>query len=123
MSRRKQRSAFDPLSKFDRGRIVVYRDCALSFRKIGSRVGRNQTTVMRIWDHWMRRVRRTVVVDCIHVSAPLHITPPAATPDQLWQRVESSWSAVPQKHIQSLFESMPRRVAAVISINGGYSGY
>ncbi|GFU05253.1 transposable element Tcb1 transposase [Trichonephila clavipes] len=50
------------------------------------------------------------------------ITPPAATPDQLWQRVEAAWSAVPQEHIQSLFESMPRRVT-VISNNGGYSGY
>ncbi|GFV96898.1 transposable element Tcb1 transposase [Trichonephila clavipes] len=52
-----------------------------------------------------------------------HITPPAATPDQLWQRVEAAWSAVPQEHIQSLFESIPRRVAAMISKNGGYSGY
>ncbi|GFT66507.1 transposable element Tcb1 transposase [Trichonephila clavipes] len=51
------------------------------------------------------------------------ITPPAATPVQLWQRVEAAWSAVPQEHIQSLFESMPRRGAAVISNNGGYSGY
>ncbi|GFY21920.1 transposable element Tcb1 transposase [Trichonephila clavipes] len=32
------------------------------------------------------------------------ITPRAATPDQLWQRVEAAWSAVPQEHIQSLFE-------------------
>ncbi|GFX68723.1 transposable element Tcb1 transposase [Trichonephila clavipes] len=30
------------------------------------------------------------------------ITPPAVTPDQLWQRVEAAWSAVPQEHIQSL---------------------
>ncbi|GFY04297.1 transposable element Tcb1 transposase [Trichonephila clavipes] len=51
------------------------------------------------------------------------ITPPAATPDQLWQRVEAAWSAVPQEHIQSLFESMTRCVAAVMSNNGGYSGY
>ncbi|GFW80007.1 transposable element Tcb1 transposase [Trichonephila clavipes] len=51
------------------------------------------------------------------------ITPPAATPDQLWQRVEAAWSALPQKHIQSSFESMPSRVAAVIFNNGGYSGY
>ncbi|GFU44784.1 transposable element Tcb1 transposase [Trichonephila clavipes] len=51
------------------------------------------------------------------------ITPSTTTPDQLWQRVEAVWSAVPQEHIQSLFESMPRRVAAVISNNGGYSGY
>ncbi|GFV34657.1 transposable element Tcb1 transposase [Trichonephila clavipes] len=47
----------------------------------------------------------------------------AATPDQLWKRVEAAWSVVPQEHIQSLFGSMPRRVAAVISNNGGYSGY
>ncbi|GFV82540.1 hypothetical protein TNCV_3983301 [Trichonephila clavipes] len=42
------------------------------------------------------------------------ITPPAATPDQLWQRVEAAWSAVPPKQFQSLFESMPMRVAASI---------
>ncbi|GFV27735.1 transposable element Tc1 transposase [Trichonephila clavipes] len=51
------------------------------------------------------------------------ITSPAGTPDKLWQRVEVVWSAVPQEHIQSLFESMPRSVVAVISSNGGYSGY
>ncbi|GFX78086.1 transposable element Tcb1 transposase [Trichonephila clavipes] len=30
------------------------RYCGLSFRKIGSRVGRNQTTAMRICDRWMQ---------------------------------------------------------------------
>ncbi|GFY05745.1 transposable element Tcb1 transposase [Trichonephila clavipes] len=30
------------------------------------------------------------------------ITPPAATPDQLCQRVEAAWSAVPQERIQCL---------------------
>ncbi|GFU21753.1 HTH_38 domain-containing protein [Trichonephila clavipes] len=54
MSRRKQRSAFDQVSEFDRGRIVINRDCGLSFREIGSRDGRNQTTVMRICDCWMQ---------------------------------------------------------------------
>ncbi|GFU79261.1 transposable element Tcb1 transposase [Trichonephila clavipes] len=48
------------------------------------------------------------------------ITPLAATPDQLWQRVEADWSYVPQEHIQSLFESMLRRVATVISYIFGY---
>ncbi|GFU01592.1 transposable element Tcb1 transposase [Trichonephila clavipes] len=51
---RKQRSTFDQVSEFDRGRIVAYRDCGLSFREIGSRVGRNQTTVMRTCDRWMQ---------------------------------------------------------------------
>ncbi|GFV45896.1 transposable element Tcb1 transposase [Trichonephila clavipes] len=32
------------------------------------------------------------------------ITPAPATPDQHRQRVEVAWSAVPQEHIQSLFE-------------------
>ncbi|GFU83836.1 transposable element Tcb1 transposase [Trichonephila clavipes] len=54
MSRRKQRSAFDQVSEFDRGRIVANRDCGLSFREIGNGVGRNQTTVMRMCDRWMQ---------------------------------------------------------------------
>ncbi|GFU77241.1 transposable element Tcb1 transposase [Trichonephila clavipes] len=54
MSRRKQRSAFDLVSELDKGRIVAYRDCELSFRESGSRVGRNQTTVIRICDRWMQ---------------------------------------------------------------------
>ncbi|GFU76276.1 transposable element Tcb1 transposase [Trichonephila clavipes] len=33
MSRRKQRSAFDQVSEFERERIVAYRDCGLSLRK------------------------------------------------------------------------------------------
>ncbi|GFU71347.1 transposable element Tcb1 transposase [Trichonephila clavipes] len=53
----------------------------------------------------------------------IQITTPAAKPDQLWQRVEAAWSAVLQEQIQSLLESMTRRVAAVISNNGAYSGY
>ena len=60
---RKQRSSFYLVSEFDRGRILAYQDCGLSFREIGSRVGRNQTTVMRMCDRWLqegttdRRVR------------------------------------------------------------------
>ncbi|GFX39074.1 transposable element Tcb1 transposase [Trichonephila clavipes] len=291
MPRRKQRSAFDQISEFDRGRILAYRDCGLSFREIGSPVERNQTTVMRVCDRWMqegttnrcfrlhpsqcttsredrqvlrmapsglsarrpllrlpltqnhRRLRRqwyderriwvagwneVVFIDesriclqhhdvrirfwrhrgerilnsCVmhrdtgpapgnmvwegieyysrtplvriagldtailqqdnarpHVACivqrffvnhriellpwpacspdilPIEnmwsvvahrltqITPPAATPDELWKSVEAAWSVVPQEHIQSLFESIPMCVAVGISNNGGFSGY
>ncbi|GFV95711.1 transposable element Tcb1 transposase [Trichonephila clavipes] len=54
MSRRKQLSTFDQVSEFDRGNIVANRDCGLFFKEIGSRVGRNQITVMPICDHWMQ---------------------------------------------------------------------
>ena len=50
----KQRSFFDQVSKFDWGRIVAHQDCGLSFREIGRRVGRNQTTVMWICDRWIQ---------------------------------------------------------------------
>ncbi|GFX44558.1 transposable element Tcb1 transposase [Trichonephila clavipes] len=236
MSRRKQRSAFHEVSEFDRGRIVAYRDCGLSFREIGSPVGRNQTTQsglsarrpllglplkqhhrrlrhqwcderrmwvaewneavftdesriclqhldgrIRVWRHRGERMLNSCVMhrhtglapDIMGLAAAIfqqdnarphvariarmffvnhqfelfpwpacspdlslienmwpmvaqrltQITPPAATPDQLWQRVEAAGSAVPQDYIQSRFESMARRVAAVISNNGGYSGY
>ncbi|GFS81942.1 uncharacterized protein TNCV_2497291 [Trichonephila clavipes] len=53
-SSRKKRSAFHQVSEFDRERIVAYRDCGLSSREIGSRVGRKHTTAMRIWDSWMQ---------------------------------------------------------------------
>ncbi|GFY26708.1 HTH_38 domain-containing protein [Trichonephila clavipes] len=59
MSRKKQRSAFAQASEFDKGKIVAYRDCGSSFREIGSRVGRNQTTVMRICDRWMQSIAST----------------------------------------------------------------
>ncbi|GFX14955.1 transposable element Tcb1 transposase [Trichonephila clavipes] len=113
MFRRKQQSAFDQESEFNKERIAAYRDFGLSFRQIGSRVGRNQTTVMRICDCWMQE----------GTTDRRGRSHPPAPPNQLWQRVEAAWSAVPQEHIQSLLESMPKRVAAVISNNGGYSGY
>ncbi|GFX05415.1 transposable element Tc1 transposase [Trichonephila clavipes] len=56
-------------SEFDRGRIIAYRDCGLSFREIGQRVGRNQATVMQIYHCWMQerttdRRRRSLSPRC-----------------------------------------------------------
>ncbi|KFM76077.1 hypothetical protein X975_22273, partial [Stegodyphus mimosarum] len=58
MPRSKQRSSFDQVSEFDREKIVACRECPLSFREIGSRVERNQATVMRMCDRWTQE-RRT----------------------------------------------------------------
>ncbi|GFV71350.1 hypothetical protein TNCV_3133411 [Trichonephila clavipes] len=48
-------------------------------------------------------------------------TPPAAISGQLWQHVEATWTAIHQGYIQSLFDSMLRRVAAVLANNGDYT--
>ncbi|GFX12541.1 transposable element Tc1 transposase [Trichonephila clavipes] len=256
MSRRKPLSAFDQVSEFDRGRIVAYRECGLSFREIGNRVGRNQTTHIesvthhsvsartirrrsqqsglsarrpllglpltqnhrrlrrqwcndrwmwtaewnevvfidesriclqpydcriRVWRHREEKFLNSCVMHCHTGPAPdimglattifqqdntqphvapivqgffvnhqielltwtvrppdlspienmwymvaqrlTQIIPPFATTDQRWQRVESAWSVVLQEHIKSLFESLPRRVAALITNNAVYSSY
>ncbi|GFW71411.1 transposable element Tcb1 transposase [Trichonephila clavipes] len=86
MSRRKQQSAFDQVSEFDRGRIVAYRDCGLPFRKIGSRVGRNQTTCTTSRDD-RQIVRMAVVTDRLvtsrtiaqHIESVTHHSVPART--------------------------------------------
>ncbi|GFU06984.1 transposable element Tcb1 transposase [Trichonephila clavipes] len=44
----------------------------ISGGKIGSRVGRSQTTVMRICDLWMQERTTDRRIDRIHLSAPLH---------------------------------------------------
>ncbi|GFV67757.1 uncharacterized protein TNCV_4624371 [Trichonephila clavipes] len=100
MSCRKQRSAFDQVSQNDRGRIVAYRDCGLSFRKIGSRVGRNQTTVMRICDRWMQegttdRRGRSHPLQCTTSRKDRQIVRMAVTDLSVTGRTEA-------KHIESV---------------------
>ncbi|GFW93435.1 hypothetical protein TNCV_46381 [Trichonephila clavipes] len=46
----RHRASFDHFSEFDRGRIVAYRDCGLSFREISQRVGWNQATDLSLLD-------------------------------------------------------------------------
>ncbi|GFY26440.1 transposable element Tc1 transposase [Trichonephila clavipes] len=68
---------------------------------------------IRVWRHrdWIASLggslsgpfadRKHVVHGCSTID--LDITPPAATPDQLWQCVEADWSAVsPRTHPKSL---------------------
>ncbi|GFY00327.1 transposable element Tc3 transposase [Trichonephila clavipes] len=44
-------ASFRQVSEFNRGRIVACRDCGLSFREIGQRVGRDQTIFLLIFHH------------------------------------------------------------------------
>ncbi|MBJ4999813.1 IS630 family transposase [Salmonella enterica subsp. enterica serovar Hadar] len=53
MPRVRRRNAYQHVSEFDRGRIVAYRDCGLSYRSIAARVGRDPMTVSRIWNRWV----------------------------------------------------------------------
>ncbi|GFS81686.1 transposable element Tcb1 transposase [Trichonephila clavipes] len=48
---------------------------------------------------------------------------PAASKDELLLRIQTIWNSISQADIQNLFESMPRRIAALIAARGGYTKY
>ncbi|GFV40513.1 transposable element Tcb1 transposase [Trichonephila clavipes] len=48
---------------------------------------------------------------------------PVASTDELWLRIQTIWNTLPQTDIQNLFNSMPRRVAALIAACGGHTKY
>ncbi|GFX05480.1 transposable element Tcb2 transposase [Trichonephila clavipes] len=48
---------------------------------------------------------------------------PVASTDELWLRIQTIWNTLPQTDIKYLFNSMPRRVAALIAARGGHIKY
>jgi hypothetical protein len=42
---------------------------------------------------------------------------------ELWERVEEEWNKIDADVCQNLIEGMPRRVAAVLKANCGYTKY
>ncbi|GFW75273.1 transposable element Tcb1 transposase [Trichonephila clavipes] len=48
---------------------------------------------------------------------------PAASKDELLLRLQAIWNSLPQADIQNLFDSIPRRSAALIAMRGGYTKY
>ncbi|GFX88288.1 transposable element Tcb2 transposase [Trichonephila clavipes] len=48
---------------------------------------------------------------------------PVVSIDEFWLRIQTIWNTLPQADIQNLFNSMPRRVAALIAARGGHTKY
>jgi hypothetical protein len=49
--------------------------------------------------------------------------PAPQTLQELQQSLEQEWGRIPQDRIRRLIESMPRRVRAVLQVNGGHNRY
>ncbi len=43
--------------------------------------------------------------------------------DQLWSALQEAFANIPADHIKALYESMPRRMEAVITAKGGPTRY
>ncbi|GFV64602.1 HTH_Tnp_Tc3_2 domain-containing protein [Trichonephila clavipes] len=54
MPRVRSRNAYQPVSDFDKGRIVAYSDCSLSYHGITAPFDRDPKTVSRIWNRWVQ---------------------------------------------------------------------
>ncbi|GFY31686.1 transposable element Tcb1 transposase [Trichonephila clavipes] len=48
---------------------------------------------------------------------------PADSQHELLLRIQAIWNSLPQADIQNLFDSMPRRLAALIVAHCGYTKY
>ncbi|GFW08048.1 hypothetical protein TNCV_2978161 [Trichonephila clavipes] len=48
---------------------------------------------------------------------------PAASKDELLLRIQAMWNSLPQTDIQNLFDSIPRYLALLIAVRGGYTKY
>ena len=48
---------------------------------------------------------------------------PTASKDELLRHKQVIWNSLPQTDIQNLFDSMPRRIAALIATRVGYTKY
>ncbi|GFT27095.1 transposable element Tcb1 transposase [Trichonephila clavipes] len=48
---------------------------------------------------------------------------PAASKDELLLCIQAICKSLPQVDIQNLFDSMPRRILALIAVRGGYTKY
>ena len=49
----RKRNVYQQVSEFERGRIIVYQKCGLSFFEINCLTGWHPSTVMRIWNQWV----------------------------------------------------------------------
>ncbi|GFY05868.1 HTH_Tnp_Tc3_2 domain-containing protein [Trichonephila clavipes] len=50
----RSRNAYQHVSDFDKGQIVAYRKCGISYHSIAARVGRDPITVSRIRNRWVQ---------------------------------------------------------------------
>ncbi|GFT99955.1 HTH_Tnp_Tc3_2 domain-containing protein [Trichonephila clavipes] len=75
----RSRSAYQHVSDFDKGRIVVYRNYVLLYHSIDACVGGDPMTVSRVWNRWVQdsnterrgRPQRILLTSCredIHVT-------------------------------------------------------
>ncbi|GFU71378.1 HTH_Tnp_Tc3_2 domain-containing protein [Trichonephila clavipes] len=63
MPRVRSRNAYQLVFDFDKGRIIAYRKCGLSYHSFAACIGRDPMTVSRIWNQRAQDGNRNAVLD------------------------------------------------------------
>ncbi|GBM92888.1 hypothetical protein AVEN_205218-1 [Araneus ventricosus] len=76
--------------------------------------------------HWPPKCPEMNTIEDIR-DALLHAvenrSPPPRTPMDLWTVLKDEWCELPPRYLQTLVESMPHRVAALLRVRGGATRY
>ncbi|GBM30475.1 hypothetical protein AVEN_237700-1 [Araneus ventricosus] len=76
--------------------------------------------------HWPPKSPEMNVIEDIR-DALLHAvenrSPPPRIPMDLWTVLKDEWCELPPRYLQTLVESMPRSVAALLCVRGGPTRY
>jgi hypothetical protein len=69
----------------------------------------NLNIIENLWDYLDRQIRKR--------------DPLPTNLDELWVAIQEEWNAIPQSYIDTLYDSMPRRVSQVYAAEGWNIGY
>ncbi|GFV42683.1 hypothetical protein TNCV_840381 [Trichonephila clavipes] len=137
MSPRRDREKFQQLTDFEQGRVI-------GLREGGFFLSRNRSSCAAEQFHSDASLEAVIDGSPTHATSSLvclfagyysehvwdlvgrHLNReprPAASKDELLLRIQSIWNSLPQADIHKLFDSMPRRIAALIAVRGGYIKY
>ncbi|GFX05469.1 transposable element Tcb1 transposase [Trichonephila clavipes] len=99
MPRVRNRNAYQHVSDFDKGQIVAYWGCGLSYRSIAAWDGRNPMTVRRMFPGYVYNTKMVAfvygcIVENAHCQRALVIVIPTHNPAEIGSRVERSQTTV-----------------------------
>ncbi|GBN07942.1 hypothetical protein AVEN_10613-1 [Araneus ventricosus] len=76
--------------------------------------------------HWPPKSPEMNIIEDIRdalLQAVEKRSPPPRTPMDLWTVLKDEWCELPPRYLQTLMESMPHRVAALLCVRGGSTRY
>ncbi|GBM90391.1 hypothetical protein AVEN_222576-1 [Araneus ventricosus] len=72
--------------------------------------------------HWPPKSPEMNIIEDIR-DAVENRSPPPRTPMDLWTVLKDEWCELPSRYLQTLVESMPHRVTALLCVRGGPTRY